>query len=135
MKRPAGELQDLGGRWGGPAQLVDAAVVGHPEQPRAEREPSLARAQSGVRADEHILQRVFGILPAWEHLPRVGQQPLLVAVVNDPERLVVPGPEEGDELLVRAQAKQRDSDRDPVTREPSRCLKCRGFHAISPRAP
>jgi hypothetical protein len=41
-----------------------------------------------------------------KHLPRVGEQPLSVAVVDYAEGLVVAGPEQRDELLVGAEAKE-----------------------------
>ena len=102
MDRAAGELEELGGRRGGATELVDTAVVGHPEQPRPECQLALARSQARVRAYEHVLQGVLGVLAAREHLPGVAQQSLLVPVVDDPECLVVPGAEQGDQLLVRA---------------------------------
>jgi hypothetical protein len=47
-----------------------------------------------------------------EHLTDVRQQPGAVAVVNDPERVLVPGAEESDELLVRAEPEKRGSQPD-----------------------
>ena len=63
-----------------------------------------------VGAHEDVLQRVLGVGPrAGEHLARVGEQPRAVAVVDDAEGLVVAGAEEGDELLVGAQAQKRSA--------------------------
>jgi hypothetical protein len=41
-----------------------------------------------------------------QHLARVGEQALPVAVVDNAERLVMTRPEQRDELLVGAEAKQ-----------------------------
>ena len=73
-------------------------------EPRPQRKLAVAGSKSGVGAHEDILQSILGVLPATrKHLSRIGEQPLVVAVMNDPERLVVTGAEQGHELLIRAQ--------------------------------
>jgi hypothetical protein len=93
-----------------PPELVDAAVVSHAKQPRAQREISVAGAQPRVRAHEHILERILRVLPCGQHLPRVREQALVVAVVDRAEGLVVAGTEQRNELFVGAEAKQRRRD-------------------------
>ena len=101
-------LEDLAGRHRRTAQLVDAAVVGHAVQPRPQRHRALAGPQRRVGAQEDVLQRVLGILArSAQHLTGVGEQPLAVAIVDRPERVVVAAAEERDELLVRPQARLR----------------------------
>jgi hypothetical protein len=39
-----------------------------------------------------------------EHLARVGEQPLTVAIMDDPERVVVTGAEQRDQLFIGTQA-------------------------------
>ena len=90
-----------------PPELVYAAVVGHAVQPGSQRQIAVAGPKAGVGADEHLLEGVLGVLAARQHLPRVGEQPLVVAVVDRAERLVVAGPEQRHELLIRAQAQKR----------------------------
>ena len=98
----------------GPAQLVDAAVVGDAVEPGAHVHRAVVGAQGAVGAHEHVLQHVLGVLAraGREHLAHVGEQPLAVAVVDDAERLVVAGAEQRDELLVGAQAQQRAAERE-----------------------
>jgi hypothetical protein len=121
--------QDLRCRRDRPAQLVDAAVVGDAVQPRAERQLPVIGPQTRVRADEHVLECVLGIRPrAGEHLPRVGEQPLPVTVVDRPERLIVAVPEQLDQLLVGTQPQQRNPEPAAIPSESCLCLKSGGFH-------
>ncbi len=111
------------------AQLVDAAVVGDPVQPRPERELAFIRAQAVVRAHEDLLDGVLGILAGpVEHLARVREQPRPVAVMDHAERIVVACPEQRHELLVGADPQQRRADRDPAACNAYRCWECGGFH-------
>ena len=97
------------------SELIDAAVVGDAVQPRSQRELAITGPQARICADEDVLQRVLGVVPGTgQHLARVGKQALAIAIVDDLERLIVTGPEQFDQLLVRAQAKQRRPDRDPL---------------------
>jgi hypothetical protein len=124
----AQEDHDLRRRRTGPAQLIDAAVVGNAEQPCAQGEPLVARPQPGVGADEYVLERVLGVLTPREHLARVGEQPLVIALVDRAERLLVAGAKQRDQLVVRTKTKQRGPDRDPGPGECRRCLECGRFH-------
>ena len=90
------------------AELVDAAVVRDAVQPGAQRDRPVVLAQRAVGPQEDVLQRVLGVRSrAGQHLPRVGEQALAIAIVYRAERVVVAEPEAGDQLLVRAQAQQR----------------------------
>jgi hypothetical protein len=54
----------------GPPELVDAAVVGDPVEPRPQRELAAVGAQARVRADEDVLERILGVLRRpGQHLP------------------------------------------------------------------
>ena len=114
----------------GAPQLVDAAVVGDPVQPRPQRQLAVARAQARRTRCTKMSCRASSASwrEAGEHLARIGEQPLPVAVVDDPEGLVVPGPEQRDELLVGPQPEQRRPDRRSASRQAGRCLEGRGFH-------
>ena len=135
MHGRAQQLHHLGPRRRGAPEFVDAAVVGHPVEPGPQRKLAAVSAQAGVGPHEDVLQRVLGVLAMRQHLARVGEQPLPVAVVNHPEGVVVAGPEHCDELLVGAEAKKR---RGRVGRVgPSnraspgygyRCWECGRFH-------
>jgi hypothetical protein len=75
--------------------------VGDPVEPGPEAQLPVRGPEPLVGAHEHVLERVLGVLTrAEEHLPRVGEKPLLVAVVDDAERLLVPRPEQRHQLLV-----------------------------------
>jgi hypothetical protein len=88
--------------------VVDAAVVRHAVQPGAQRHGAIVVAQSAVGAQEDVLQHILGVGPrAAEHLARVGEQPRAIAVVDRAERLVVAHPEEGHQLVVGAETKER----------------------------
>ena len=115
VQRLARDLEDLGGRRDGPAQVVDAAVVGDPVEPGAHVDLALVGPQRAVRAHEHVLQHVLGVLAraGGEHLAHVGEQALAVAVVQDAEGLVAAGAEQRQQLLVRAQAEQRQCRAGP----------------------
>jgi hypothetical protein len=103
-RRPQ-DPEDLGGRGQRAPKLIDATVVGDPIEPGAEAQLPVRCAEPLVRADEHVLQRVLGILPrTGQHLARICEQPLLVTVVDDAEGLLVAVTEQRHELLVRAQA-------------------------------
>src|SRR5205814_9054119 len=80
----------------------------------------------GVGAQEDVLERVLGVGPrSRQHLAHVGEQPLAVAVVDDPVRLVVTSPEQRHQLLVGPQPQKRPVERDP--RDAERCLESGGF--------
>jgi hypothetical protein len=74
--------------------------VGDPEKPRPQRDLVLARAQVGVSPHKDVLEGVLGILPSGKHLPRVGEQPLVVALVNYREGVFTTGSEERQELVI-----------------------------------
>src|SRR5439155_10961466 len=80
---------------------------------------------------EHVLECVLGVLArSRQHLARVGEQPLAVAVVDDPEGLFAAGPEQGDELLVGAQPEQPDG-RPRRAAECCGSAECGGFQRTS----
>ena len=131
VDRRAQQLDHLGRRRRGPAQLVDAPVVRHPVEPGAQSQLAVVGAQARSRRG----RRCPGARPrrpggAGQHLARVGEQPLAVAVVDHPERLVVAGPEQRHELLVGAQPKERRPDRRPGPSYCCRCWECGRFHVI-----
>jgi hypothetical protein len=114
QRRPR-DVEEVDRRRQRAAQLVDAAVVGHAVQPGAQRHRAVVLAQGAVGAQEHVLQGVLGVGPrARQHLARVGEQPLAVAVVDDAERVVVAHPEQRDQLVVAAQAQERTGGRNPA---------------------
>ena len=97
-------------------------------QPGPQREVTVVAAQAGVGADEDLLDGVLGIgAGAGEHLTRVGEQPRPVAVMDDPEGLLVAGAEERDQLLVGAQSQERHAKSDSRSRQSYR-WECGGFH-------
>ena len=71
------------------------------------------RPQAGVRPEEHVLERILGILAGREHLAGVREQPGAITVVDRAEGLIVACPEQRDELLVGAKAKERRPDARP----------------------
>jgi hypothetical protein len=113
VHRGAAQLENLRRRRSRLTQLIDAAVVGDPEQPGSQGETSVGCPESRVGAYENVLERVFGILATGQHLPGIGEQTPVVAIVDRPERLLVPGPEQRHELVVGTEAQQRGSDRGP----------------------
>ncbi len=112
-QRLARQVEDVGRRRHRPAQVVDAAVVGDAVQPRPQVHLPRVGPQRAVRADEHVLEEILGVLarPGPQHLAHVREQALAVAVVDDAEGLVAAGAEEREQLLVRAQAEQRHPER------------------------
>src|SRR3954467_240232 len=105
-----------GPRGGGrdrPAQVVDAAVVGHAVQPGAHVHLAVVVAQRPVGPHEHVLEHVLGVLARGrrEHLAHGGAQPLPIAVVQHAEGFVVSVTEQRHQLLVRAQPQQRTAER------------------------
>ena len=87
--------------------MVDAAVVRDAVQPCAQRHRPVVVAQRPIGAQEDVLQDVLGVRArAAQHLARIGEQALAVAVVDGPEGIVVAHPEERHELVVAAQAQQ-----------------------------
>jgi hypothetical protein len=103
--------------------------VSDPVEPRAQRELAVVGAQTGVGADEDLLNGVLSVLGrAGQHLARVREQPLAVAVVDHPEGILVAGSEKRHELLVGPDAQERSADRDPCPREAYRCWDGGGFH-------
>jgi hypothetical protein len=85
-------------------------------QPRAHVHLAVVVAQRAIRAHEDILQHVLRVLAraGREHLAHVGEQALPVAVVQDPEGLVVAGPERRDQLVVGTQTQQPSASREAV---------------------
>jgi hypothetical protein len=82
--------------------------VGYAVEPRPQRDRPPVGAQRVVGAQKDVLQHVLGVgARAAEHLARVGEEPLAVAVVDDPERLVMAGAKERHELVVGPQPQQR----------------------------
>jgi hypothetical protein len=63
-----------------------------------------------------------------EHLPRICEQPLPVAVMDDPEGVFMTGAEQRDELLVRTETEKRRPDRSPSPGYCSRCWEGGSFH-------
>ena len=108
VQRLARHVEDLGRGRDRTAQMVDAAVVGDAVEPRAHVHLTVVVAQRPVGAHEDVLQHVLRVLPGTggQHLAHVGEQPLAIAVVKDPERFVVATAERRDQLLVRAQTQQ-----------------------------
>jgi hypothetical protein len=103
--------------------VVDAAVVRDPVQPGTQRHGPVVVAQGTVGAQEDVLQDVLGIRAGGaEHLARVGQQALAIAVVDRPERVVVAHPEERYQLIVGPQSQQRTVGRDAT--ETRRRVEC-----------
>jgi cytochrome c-type biogenesis protein len=122
-------LDGLDGERTRPALLVHAAVMRDPVQPGAECEVASIRAQPPVGANEDLLDGVLGVGRAGgEHLPRIGEHARAVAVVDDAERVLVTGPEQGHELLVGAQPQQRCAEPEPGTLQSGGCWEGRGFH-------
>jgi hypothetical protein len=104
--------------------VVDATVVGDAVQPRPHVHVAPVGAQRSVGADEDVLQHVLGVLARSraQHLTHIGEQPLAVAVVDHPERLVAAGPEQREQLLVRTQTEQRRAEGQPC--QSHRCVNC-----------
>jgi hypothetical protein len=63
-----------------------------------------------------------------KHLARVGEESLPVAVVDDPEGIVVAGAEQRYELFVGAEAEEWRPDRSPSPGYCCRCWECGRFH-------
>jgi hypothetical protein len=124
VERLARDLEDVDGRRDRAAYVVHAAVVGDAVEPSAQVDVAVVGAQCPVGADEDVLQHVLRIVTRTgaQHLAHVGEQPLAVAVVDGAERLVVTGPEERDQLLVRAEPQQRRAERPPS--QAHRCVQC-----------
>ena len=116
VQRLARDLEDLGRGRDRPAQMVDAAVVRDAVQPCAHVHLAVVVAQRAVRSHEHVLQHVLGVLARarGQHLAYVREQALPVAVMNDPERLVVARAERRDQLLVGAEAEQTPAEGEPA---------------------
>jgi hypothetical protein len=111
-------------------QLIDAAVVRDPVEPWAERHRPVAGAKTGVRAHEHVLERILDVGSApGQHLTHVSQQSRAVAIVDDAEGLLVALTEQRDQLLVRAQSQERGADGDPGAPEARTGLDCGSFHS------
>jgi hypothetical protein len=103
LREPGQMLDRVGTRQKRPPQLVDAAVVGYAIQPRPQRELALATAQARVGSHEDLLHRVLGILwRASEHLTRIDEQALAIAIMDHPEGILAAGSEQRYELLVAA---------------------------------
>ncbi len=136
VNRGPHELEELRRRRRRPAKLVDAAIVSHPEQPGPKRELLVGGPQPGIGANEDILEGVLGVLAAREHLAGIREQTLVIALVDRPECLVVPGPEQRHQLLIGAEAQEGHSHRDPPRGHRgrslegccSRSLECGCFH-------
>ena len=90
-----------------PPQEVQAAVAGDPVEPRAGLDRPLVGDHRRVGGDEDLLQHVLGVLRRVEQVPAERQQAGLVTVEQDLERPIVPVANQGDELLVALQPKQR----------------------------
>ena len=97
-------LQRRGGR---AAHVVDAAVVGDAVEPRPHGDLAVAGAQGAVGAQEDVLHDVLGLGVPAQHVAHVGEQALVVAVVEHAERVLAAGAEEREQLLVGAQPQQR----------------------------
>ncbi len=81
------------------AHLVDRAVAHEPVQPRPQLVRALAGAQRVVRADEHVLDDVFGVvLGAAKQGAGIADQRLSVALVERCERRRVTGGDTAGEL-------------------------------------
>jgi hypothetical protein len=82
------------------AQRGQAAVAGDRVQPRAQLDGPGAAAQGPVRRHEAVLQGVLGLLAVPQHVSAEREQPTVVAVVDDLERVVVAGAHASDEPIV-----------------------------------
>ena len=76
-------------------------------EPRAHGDVALAGAQRAVGAQEDVLHDVLGLGVPAQHVAHVGEQAVVVAVVDEAEGVLAAGSEEREQLLVGAQAQQR----------------------------
>ena len=117
------------GRWRRrTAELVDAAVVRDAIEPGPQRQLAVVGPQPRVRADEDVLEGILGVLAVRKHLPRVGEQTLAVAIVDDPEGVFLAGAKQRHELLVGAQAEKSRPNLSPSPGYGCRCGEGGRFH-------
>ena len=84
----------------GPAELVDARVLGDLVDPRLERDRALRRAHAAQRGHEDLLRDVLGALMVLDHAVDVRVDAAVVALVERLEGTVVPTPDARDERVV-----------------------------------
>ena len=95
-----------------------------PEEPGPHGEFTVIVAQRAVGANEHVLEYVFGIVTAGQHLSGVSRQALVVAVVDDLECPIVSGPEQRHQLFIGPEPEQAGTDRDAWRRQCPRRVNC-----------
>ena len=83
------------------AQRRQAAVAGDRVQPRTQVDGVGAPVQGAIRRHEAVLQGVLGLLAVSQHLSAEGEQPAVIAVVDDLERVVVAGAHARHQSLIR----------------------------------
>jgi hypothetical protein len=87
--------------------------VSDPVQPSPQAQLAAVGAQAGISANEHVLKHILGVgMLSGEHLSHVRQQPSAVAVMDDPEGVLVAVPEQPNKLLVRAELQKRGREPD-----------------------
>src|SRR5436190_5294131 len=129
QRRPARDVEQVHRGGHRPAQLVDAAVVRDLVEPRAKRHRAVVGPQRPVGAQEDVLHRILGVRArSGQHLARISEQTVAVALVDDLGRVLVALPEERYKLLIGSQPQERD--RDSV--ETGGCVDACGFQEGSP---
>ena len=94
------------------AKVVQAAVARDPVEPRARVDRPVVGDHRVERRGEDLLEHVLGVLGRAEHVAAERQQPRLVALDERLERAVLAAPDEGDQLLVALEPKQRRAARE-----------------------
>ena len=85
-------------------QEVQAPITRDPVQPWPSRDRPLVGEHRRMGCDEGLLEQILGVLARADHVPAEAEQPRLVAVEQDLERVVVAVANHRDELLVALQA-------------------------------
>jgi hypothetical protein len=120
----------FGSRRERPAQLINAPVVRHTEQPGLQSQLPVVGSECPVGPHEDVLEGIFGILPAGEHLARVAKETFVVPVVDGLEGLVVSGPKERQQLLVRPKPQQTGANHQAWPGEGGGCVNRGGFQEL-----
>jgi hypothetical protein len=89
------------------AQVVERPVAGDPVEPRAYVDRPVVGLDCVEGGREDLLQHVFRVLPAVEHVPAEGEQARLVAAHEGLKGVVVAAADQRDEALVALEAHQR----------------------------
>ncbi len=108
-----------------PSQVVEAAVARDPIQPRPDVDRSLVGEDRVERGGENLLEHVLGVLARAEQMPAEGEQPRLVAIHEQLERVLVAAADQRDEPLIGLQTEQR---RAAVQPNPTGIFERRDFH-------